>query len=139
MPLDTIGLYNKLEMARDRAKNTRGLREHLYSQDSISVVVSATDVIPNVKGIYKEAGNDLLFTVWSDPLDVELVTAKKPEPGKALLAAHDDDLDNLSKAGINIATDKLKDARGYPKWRFVIIQNSTLETLIYSVKALLIA
>lgn len=137
MPLDTIGLYNKLEMARDRAKNTRGLRESLYSQDSMAIVVSATDVIPSVKGIYSEAGNDLLFTLWNDLLDVELVTAKKPEPGTALLAAHDDDLDGLSKAGINVSTEKLTAARGYPKWRFVIIRNGSRESLVSAVKMLL--
>lgn len=138
MPLDTIGLYNKLEMARERAKNTRGLLEHLFSQDSLSIAVTSGDVIPKVKGLYNEAGRDLLFTVWTDPLDVELVTSSKPEPGTAILAAHDDDLNDLSKVGILISTDKLKAARGYPKWRFIIIKNGTLETLMNSVRSLLL-
>lgn len=137
MPLDTIGLYNKLEMARERAKTTVGSRQRLFSRDSMSVVVSVNDVLQNVKGIYTESGNDLIFTLWSDPLDVELATARRPSAGAALLAAHQDDLDNLNKIGVNVAVSKLSEARGYPKWRFTLIQNGSLESLISSINLLL--
>lgn len=137
MPLDTIGLYNKLEMARERAKNTREAKERLFLEDSLAIAVTRSDVIPSVKAVYTEIGNDLLFTIWSDPLDVELVTEHRPDMGAVLLAAHEDDIESLKKTGTTIESDKMPEARGYPRWRFFISRNGSKEALERSVRELL--